>query len=374
MSSYSTMANARLLPDDPVGRARELIEQGRAAEAALLLQSLMESGRGGLLARVALVDALLASGEPTRAVDAARDAASLYPNISIAVLALGRALMAADALPPAIAEIQRALRLDADNVEARYQLGLAWLRAGEPEKALEEFDELSAEDAPAELPGRIAVAEAMRSAPRSNANYVQHLFDQFSSDYDSRMLGQLGYTAPQILRRLAGAVLVAVPERSLTILDLGCGTGLSGAALADLAKHLDGVDLSPAMLAQAKARGLYRNLLAGDIETVEVGRDAYDLVICADTLVYLGDLSRAFAQAHRALKPNGMFLFTTERHDADGFALGPKRRWRHAESYLRAGAERAGFEIAGLLECVPRHEAGEPVAGYALALRKRKTP
>lgn len=368
------MANARLPPDDPVGHGRELIEQGRAAEASTLLQSLIDAGRGGLLARLTLVDALLAVGDTSCAVDAAREVTTLSPNVPMAVLAFGRALMAADMLPTAIAEIQRALRLDPENSEARYQLGLAWLQAGEPDKALEHLTQIAAEAEPSDLPAKIAEAESMRSAPRSSANYVQHLFDQFSADYDSRMLGQLGYAAPQILRELSDLVLAGTPKHSLTILDLGCGTGLSGAAFEDLARAIDGIDLSPAMLDKAKVRGLYRSLRAGDIETVEIEAGTYDLVLCADTLVYLGDLSHAFAKAHRALKPEGSFLFTTEKNDGEGFELGPKRRWRHAESYLRAEAERSGFEVIGLLDCVPRHEAGSPVAGYAVALRRKEAP
>ena len=54
--------------------------------------------------------------------------------------------------------------------------------------------------------------------------------------------------------------------------------------------------------------------------------------------------------------------------DAKGFELGPKRRWRHSESYLRSAAAAAGLDVAGLLECVPRTEAGKPVEGYAVAL------
>ncbi|HUJ46980.1 MAG TPA: hypothetical protein VLV55_07595, partial [Rhizomicrobium sp.] len=89
------------------------------------------------------------------------------------------------------------------------------------------------------------------------------------------------------------------------------------------------------------------------------------------TLVYFGDLEHVFANAARALGPNGHFLFTVERKEGKGFELGPKRRWRHAESYVRAEAQRAGFEVIGLLDCVPRHEAGQPVEGFAVALRRK---
>src|SRR6185312_9469849 len=91
--------------------------------------------------------------------------------------------------------------------EARYKLGCTWLEAGEPEKALEEFAHIPPERALPDEAEKLAEAERMRVAARSNANYVRHLFDQFSADYDARMVGQLGYAAPQILRELAALVL-----------------------------------------------------------------------------------------------------------------------------------------------------------------------
>ncbi len=53
----------------------------------------------------------------------------------------------------------------------------------------------------------IAAAERIKAAPRSDAGYVRHLFDQFSADYDARMIGQLSYAGPQILLDLASMVM-----------------------------------------------------------------------------------------------------------------------------------------------------------------------
>jgi predicted TPR repeat methyltransferase len=93
-------------------------------------------------------------------------------------------------------------------------------------------------------------------------------------------------------------------------------------------------------------------------------------VLAADTLVYLGDLKPAMRGVARVLKPDGFFLFTTEKKEGEGFELGPKRRWRHSQTYLRALACKHGLEIAGLLSCTPRMEANMPVEGLAVALRK----
>jgi len=210
----------------------------------------------------------------------------------------------------------------------------------------------------------------MKAQPRSDAGYVRHLFDQFAADYDQRMIGQLGYAAPRILRDLADMVMAG--RDSLAILDLGCGTGLAGVAFENLAHRLDGIDLSPAMVEKARARNLYDHLAVADIETALSGDDlAFDLIVAADTLVYLGELARVFADARRRLKPDGFFLFTVEAKSGEGFELGPKRRWRHSELYLRDLAETSGFEVIGLVACAPRHEANVPVEGFAVALSRR---
>lgn len=355
--------------DDPLERARLLLEEKRGREAVEALKPLIDSQRAGLLTRVAYTEALAMSGDAAEALTIARETSFMFPGAAMAAVGLGRALLAAGHLPTAIAELQRALRTEPELAEARYALGCAWLEAGEPVNALREFAAIASGHAPAAVQDKIAEAEAMQAATRSNARYVRHLFDQFSADYDSRMQTQLGYAAPQILRNLISFIMPGIGARSMRVLDLGCGTGLGGLAFADLAHTLDGIDLSPAMLAKAEARGIYSSLREGDIEAFETA-GAYDLVIAADTLVYLGDLATVFSRVLQALAPQGTFLFTVEASMGDGYELGPKRRWRHSEAYLREMAARHSFEIAALVACSPRSEGGQPVPGLAAAFRK----
>ena len=61
--SSSITANVRLLPDDPLSTAEDLIANGRAADAAKLLERCIAAKRGGLLMRVRLQEALAASDE-----------------------------------------------------------------------------------------------------------------------------------------------------------------------------------------------------------------------------------------------------------------------------------------------------------------------
>jgi predicted TPR repeat methyltransferase len=350
---------------DPIEAAEALIASGRAAEAAVALRARLAAGRGGVLALVTLVKALLAAKDIPGALAQAREAASLYPQVAPVLVALGEALLAAEQLPTAIAEFQRALRLDPGHERARLLTAQAWLEAGEAGKALEMLDAL--EDTPESRALRQR-ADAIGQAERSDPGYVRHLFDQFSADYDMRMREHLHYAAPEILLGLAAMVLPG--REQMRILDLGCGTGLAGEAFKPLAAQLAGIDLSPAMIAKARARGIYDQLAVADLESALAQEGPpQDLILAADTLVYLGDLAAVFRAAARRLAPEGFFLFTVEK-TASGFELGPKRRWRHSETYLRETAQAAGLIVAGLLEAVPRRESGVPVEGFAVALTK----
>src|SRR6266566_2588071 len=357
---------------DPIAEANARIAVGNARGAVEFLESQLRAGCGGLLTRITLGRALLAVGDAEKSAQVLRETAALEPGIAEAAFALGETLLALGHLPTAIAEFQHAFRLEPTLVAARYALACAWLDAGESERAEEIFAELTAAASPfAPLAAlKMSEVEAMRRADRSAPGYVRYLFDQFSADYDRRMLEELSYRAHLILRGLADLVVGGTTD-GFDILDLGCGTGLAGEAFRDRARRLDGLDLSPRMIEHARNRGVYESLAVEDVETaLAKPGPTYDLILAADTLVYLGDLGPLFRGVSGRLRKGGFFLFTVERKLGDGFELGPKRRYRHGEAYVREEAARVGLEVMGLLDCSPRQEAKSPVEGLAVALQR----
>ncbi|MFV2052833.1 class I SAM-dependent DNA methyltransferase [Aliiroseovarius sp. YM-037] len=93
---------------------------------------------------------------------------------------------------------------------------------------------------------------------------TRKLYDDWSESYDAE-IAENGYQTPD---RIADA-LRQFADRDTVILDFGCGTGLSGEALKAAGfTMIDGVDLSADMLAEAKAKGVYR-----DLQQVEAGDD-----------------------------------------------------------------------------------------------------
>ena len=99
----------------------------------------------------------------------------------------------------------------------------------------------------------------------------------------------------------------------LFAVDLGCGTGLSGAILRPHAGRLVGVDLSGAMLEQAGKRGLYDELVREEIgDWLERERGRVDVALALDVFIYVGELARVMRALSAALVPGGLVAFTTE--------------------------------------------------------------
>jgi len=89
------------------------------------------------------------------------------------------------------------------------------------------------------------------------------IYDDWSEIYDEHLSAEFGYISPEIAARALAEVLAA---RAVPVLDYGCGTGLVGEALrAQGFSTVDGIDLSTGMLHQARAKGVYRNLICADL-------------------------------------------------------------------------------------------------------------
>jgi predicted TPR repeat methyltransferase len=196
--------------------------------------------------------------------------------------------------------------------------------------------------------------------------YVRTLFDQYAPRYDHALVEELAYCAPRLLRDAVDSVQTArgLPVRFRRMLDLGCGTGLAGEAFAACCDTMFGIDLSPAMIAQARRKHLYSGLEVADLnEALEREQERADLIAAADAFVYLADLAPVCRAAARVLEPAGLFAFTTETHEGAGAVLGEKLRYAHSAGHVRAALEAARLSVLMLVRASPRTENAIPVPG-----------
>ena len=286
-----------------------------------------------------------------------------------------------------VADLERVLRLSTgenesqanERAEAHFRLGEAWASLDEPAKAARHFRASQGEDASDRRGAgiRLAELEAQPSPTKASAAYVRALFDGYAPRYDGHMQETLSYRGPELLRAAAekAGVFDSAPHDAI---DLGCGTGLSGAAFRGACGTMLGVDLSPRMCAAAEASGFYTRVVAGElVATVEAEAGPFSLAIACDTVIYLGDLAPLFTALAAKMPHGGWFVFSTEKSDgtseeaaARGFEIGPTRRFRHTETYLRDVAVRLGFEVASLDRDVLRTEKRVPVESFVCVMKR----
>ncbi len=352
-------------------RATLLADGGDAAgayDAARQALDLRPDARRALVLAARLA---LAAGLTDAAGRHAREAVHLDPGDAEAALLLGQAALAAGALPEAIESLQRATRLSPDDAAARVALGRAWLVAAEPEKALPHLRRAVALNPENSLDARAWLAAA-EGGPAADLppDFIRTLFDQYADRFDGELRGVLDYRAPEELAALAERI-VGRPGRVFDVLDLGCGTGLSGEAFRTFARTMIGVDLSPRMAEKARARGIYARVDIGDMAAALDGSGLFHLIVAVDTLGYIGDLAATFRAVRKALHPGGWFAATVEKNpDPEGAALSPARRFRHGEAYVRRMADAAGLACAAIEETTLRQDRGQPVVGLAFILAR----
>ena len=216
----------------------------------------------------------------------------------------------------------------------------------------------------------LAACTGAPAPPRASDNYVRDTFDAFAGSFD-QVLDQLGYRAPGLIGELLDRDLPAA-DASLMIADAGCGTGLCGSSFALARSGWSAVDLSPGMLARARARDKYDDLVEAELSAwLGRQRHAYDVIVSADTLCYFGALDAVVAAAANALKPGGLFVFTVEKaaEDVRAFKLNPSGRYSHAGEYVRDSVADARLAVNAIDPVVLRRENGQDVAGWLVSAR-----
>ena len=177
-------------------------------------------------------------------------------------------------------------------------------------------------------------------APRE---YVEKLFDNYANEFDNSLLNDLNYKTPKIIKKI---ILNDKNNKSGSVLDLGCGTGLMGEELKLNFHYIDGVDLSKLMIEKAYEKKIYRNLFHEEIERHLNGTILdYDYFVAADVFVYIGDLSNIFRIIKNKNKRKGRLIFSTEHCDREEYALTNKGRYTHSRKYIENLCKRFGYNI-----------------------------
>ena len=194
-------------------------------------------------------------------------------------------------------------------------------------------------------------AYGLETSEQTAAHYAR-----FAETYEAAMRAN-GYATPA---RCADALRDAGIAPEAAILDIGCGTGMSGEALKSAGyETLDGTDFSAEMLAVARGKDLYRNLTQGDLDALP-GDIAYGAAVAAGVFSPGHAPASLIDDVLERLEPDGVFVFSLNDHAiADGSYEG-----RIHELLDTRGAELLSREYG-------EHMPGQDVKAWVLTLRKR---
>lgn len=271
--------------------------------------------------------------------------------------------------------LTQALELAPDFAPAWFALGEAREKLGDRAGAVAAFERALAED-PHDRHGAALHLVRLEAQPATGMPqaYVRTLFDDYAARFDRALTEGLQYRAPELLFRAVEAAGAGTRLKFGSVLDLGCGTGLSGAPFRPFSDWMVGVDLSPAMLAQARAKGLYDRLIEGDVAAFLAAEAAigarYHLVIAADVFMYLDDLAPVLKACAHVLAPGGLIAFSVETHGGNSVILRDTLRYAHGEAHVRAALAAGGLKPVSLDSASTRTEKGEPVPGLIGVARR----
>ena len=267
-------------------------------------------------------------------------------------------------------------KIDEKALASAYNEALALEKSGDFEKAAKAYQKVLALD-PEDHGGaavRIASMGFGETPPKASDAYVETLFDQHAAAFEAILVDQLEYCVPLMVRERIQALKLG-PFKKL--LDLGCGTGLTGGALRDICGEMVGLDLSENMVEIAHEKDLYETLYVAEAaDFLEDNDDGpFNIVTATDVLPYVGFLEELFFGVADNLENGGYFFFSSETLAAEtlgdrDFMVGPHQRFAHAEGYVRKTLAAAGFEVVEIGDITVRLEDGEPIAGHLVVARK----
>jgi len=269
----------------------------------------------------------------------------------------------------AIACYQRVLTLKPAYLPAANNLAYLHHRAGETEQAILYYSQVLEQRPEDESVQYLLAALLGIELDHPPDSYVRNFFDTYAEDLEPSLVAELGYDNPQ---QLYGCLCRSAARDAECAhgLDLGCGTGLSGLAFKGMVTVLDGVDLSPNMLAQATYKGCYARLHPDSIiHHLQSTPETYDFFVATDVFIYVGDLLATFTAAQAIARPQALFCFSTEHLDGEGYRLLPTGRFAYSPAYISGIATATGWTVLIRESARLRKEREDWIAGDLWILR-----
>jgi 2-polyprenyl-3-methyl-5-hydroxy-6-metoxy-1,4-benzoquinol methylase len=142
----------------------------------------------------------------------------------------------------------------------------------------------------------------------------------------------------------------------LTVLDVGCGTGLNAGILRDMGHSIVGVDLSPVAVEKFTALG-FEGYVCDIVEGMPLADERFDLVYASEIIEHVSDTDSFLAELARVLIPGGLLMLSTPNSAFWPFRLAGLLGWTVSDvqhpGHIRFFSKRSltsAIEAAGFVD------------------------
>ncbi len=329
----------------------------------------------GVVEFVKLGEEAMAEEEYNSSVDYFRQGLAIAPKDFTALFGMAEVLRFKEEYDKAAAYYREAQCIDPEQFYGHWEMAFSYDMAGKVAEARVGYEDCLRRDPDHGVARHLLAALIGETSPAAPKDYVEELFDDYAETFDQCLLNDLDYTVPDLIRRKLDTLNAGIAYD--TVLDLGCGTGLVGAAIRDLCNEIHGVDLSAKMIEQANVKNIFSHTAVGDIveflQSGDLGAAHYDLIVAGDVFVYFGDLDPIFQAVRKRLGINRRFVFTveklTEDKEEDGYSIQRSGRYAHSRNYLVSCSERWNMTFESIEDIIPRKEGELLISGFLCCLK-----
>ena len=304
-------------------------------------------------------------GKPDDAISSFRAAVRFAPQMAEAWNNLGVAQDELSLTESALSSYRKAIKIQPDYASPHLNLGISLQKSDQLKEAEEHYNKVLKIQPDNEVAKfmrqSIGGVETPDAAP---VEHVRSIFDQCAEKFETILVEGLEYKTPELLFNLVRPYLT----EKMTILDLGCGTGLGAQLYQPFANSLTGVDVSSKMLEKADEKKIYNRLEVFDILQTWVFPEKFDLIYSSDVFVYFGNLDPIIRSASSYLVNGGMIAFSVEKlkDGSADYQLFPSGRYAHSQTYIQECLNRHGLQLLEINKADVRNQSGNPVKGLLI--------
>jgi len=271
--------------------------------------------------------------------------------------------------------VDQALLIEKNSSQLYYFNALANYRTGNIEKAKQFLDKSKACFPNYSSIDTLAKSIELSELEQSDSHHlnIKNKFDRSPTEYDEGR-SKANYDTPQLIFNEVSRLRQGNFNR---VLDLGCGTGLSGELFRKDSKYLCGVDLSSEMMELALQRKIYDDLIEMDILNYlnTCQPKSYDIIIASSVFIYFGKLDQLFLQINKILNDDGILCFDLNLNEnSENFSIFTLNgmQFKHGKNYVLNCAHQAALIHKNTIESAFEYVAvGEKYPGNVYSFSKR---